>query len=1003
MALLCVVAASASGLLAPGLLADEKRLSFPDNSRFAVQRLADEFGLSAVTVTAMAQDSQGFLWICTQTGLYRYDGASAKKMTEVEGIVGHYVVDMLIAPDGTPWFAGNHGIAHYKNAKFEALAIPKSAMPLAAGNQIFAVDGKGVVYVLLFNRGVLRLDPEHGNNLKIFGAAEGVQGSTAGLVRAPDDAVWFTFGTHLARINPATLNVEIDRGIHIPKERIVALVFDGAQNLWLRSNAHLLQLNPQLHTSRDETGEIGPANEEEGKPTLDQGGRLLLPTATGLQWQQPGGSWRTITDKQGIYSNDIQSAIEDREGTLWVAGSGTGLDRVPGVHEWSAWTAGEGLPDNSTWATLRDHDGRLWVSSVKGIGIWDGAARKWQRIEPQGKGGIRQIQLAGDGSVWALTPTGVMIRIDGKNFFTATYGTYRGQTYQTILAAPDGKIWATTHSYIVYYDPKKPGRTPTQVKLPTGYSGDIQYLSFAPNGVLWAAGPGTLHRYDGENWKTLTSDDGLQGQTITSLVALDENDVWIAYNDVVKVTHIRLGENGAVRMAHYDWDWTILGCDSGKRIWFNGTDGIAIRYPDGHIQRLGHADGLIWDDISPWTGVREEKDGSFVIATSRGLARYKAAKLEKAESLPRAALTTIILGGIERRATEKPEVSSADGTLAVEFTPLILGNPGNISCWYQLKGLDQQRTETKLREVRYGAVPAGNYEFQVQCQTADRQVTAPASFYFRVRPSFWQTTWARVIGAVLLLGCLWAFIWLRTSTLTRRRRELEQAVAQRSAELLQKNKELEEISLTDPLTGTRNRRYFYETISTDIAQALRSHLKVAEPGGAATERRELIFVLVDIDRFKRVNDDLGHAAGDHLLQEVAKRIAGVMRRSDDLVRWGGEEFLLVCRTTDRENASLLCARVLEAVREMPFDVGNGVEVHKTCSIGWAPFPWYRDDVGLLSIDNVIELADKAMYMAKREGRNRSFGMLPSPAARESGRSVSIETLRDCPPELIQVV
>lgn len=175
MALLCVVAASASGLLAPGLLADEKRLSFPDNSRFAVQRLADEFGLSAVTVTAMAQDSQGFLWICTQTGLYRYDGASAKKMIEVEGIVGHYVVDMLIAPDGTPWFAGNHGIAHYKNAKFEALAIPKPAMPLAAGNQIFAVDGKGVVYVLLFNRGVLRLDPEHGNNSKIFGAAEGVQ------------------------------------------------------------------------------------------------------------------------------------------------------------------------------------------------------------------------------------------------------------------------------------------------------------------------------------------------------------------------------------------------------------------------------------------------------------------------------------------------------------------------------------------------------------------------------------------------------------------------------------------------------------------------------------------------------------------------------------------------------------------------------------------------------------------------------------------------------------
>jgi diguanylate cyclase (GGDEF)-like protein len=250
---------------------------------------------------------------------------------------------------------------------------------------------------------------------------------------------------------------------------------------------------------------------------------------------------------------------------------------------------------------------------------------------------------------------------------------------------------------------------------------------------------------------------------------------------------------------------------------------------------------------------------------------------------------------------------------------------------------------------------------------------------------------------------LWAFLAFRNRADRRRRRELEQAVAQRSAELLQKNKELEEISLTDPLTMTRNRRYFHETIPTDVAQTLRSHLRTPESDDPAARKQELIFILVDIDRFKRVNDELGHAAGDHLLLEVAKRIASVMRRSDDLVRWGGEEFLLVCRTTDRENASLLCDRVLEAIRELPFDVGNGVQVHKTCSIGWAPFPWLKDDVGLLSIDNVIELADKGLYLAKREGRNRSFGMLPSPDIERRQKSVSMAHLRNCPPELVQIV
>jgi diguanylate cyclase (GGDEF)-like protein len=348
-------------------------------------------------------------------------------------------------------------------------------------------------------------------------------------------------------------------------------------------------------------------------------------------------------------------------------------------------------------------------------------------------------------------------------------------------------------------------------------------------------------------------------------------------------------------------------------------------------------------------------------------------------------------------------VASSDASFSVEFSPVALGRPETVACRYQLKGLEKTATESLSREVQYGGLPPGTYEFWVQCKQADsNQYSEKASFHFRVMPSFWQSEWARGLLILALIGGVWLFVQLRTEALSRRKQELEKAVAERSAELMQKNKELEEISLTDPLTGVRNRRYFYETISTDIAQAMRSMLKAGNPKTPGA-RQELIFLLVDIDRFKRVNDEMGHAAGDRLLQEMAKRIGSVMRRSDDLVRWGGEEFLLVCRTTDRENASQLCKRVLEVVREMPFDVGNGVQVHKTCSIGWAPFSWIHDDVGMLSIENVLELADKALYLAKREGRNRSYGLLPAAAALASEKSVSIENLRDCPPELVQIV
>jgi diguanylate cyclase (GGDEF)-like protein len=982
-------------------------VSFPANPRYTVQRLADQFGLGAVTVTAMGQDSQGFLWIGTQTGLYRYDGARARKMTEVESLIGHYVLDMVIAPDGTPWFAGNRGIVHYKGEHFESLAIPRAAMPLANGTQIFTVDSKGIVFALLFNHGILRADSQTPADSKVLGDAEGIRETPSGIARASDDSIWFMYGSRLAHLEPGSSKMEVDPGIKIPRERVVALLWDEAHTLWLRTATRLARLDLAAHKVLPENIAIGPADDVEGKPALDQRGGLLVPSSTGLYWKEAGGTWRVITDKQGISSNDIQFAAEDCEGTLWIAGSGTGLDRLPGVREWTGWTTAEGLPDNSTWATQRDHSGRLWVSTAHGIGVWDSQQHRWEKIPSFGgdaQSQVRQLQVAADGAIWGLCVTGSLVRIDPVDFSITTHASYRGRPFQTVYTSPKGVVWATTRDHLLRFSMKNPSAEPTNVPLPLGTGASVFYVSFSPQGALWVTGTASVYRFDGKNWKTLTMKDGLQGQEITSMAALSDNEAWVAYNDVVEVTHIVLDDAGKPRLEHHQWDWSIVGRDSKRRVWFDGPDGIAILSTDGTVQRLSHADGLLWDDVSPWTGVREEKDGSYLIATSRGLSRYWPSQTVPIRKQARVVLTYVALGGEQRQGQEAPKVQPADGSLTVQFTPMVLGNSERVTCRYQLGGLEKQATETQQREVQYGGLPAGSYEFWVQCQNPGAlAVSAPAAFRFQVLPNLWQTSWARATGVILLLVCFWAYASLRTRSLVRRRGELEKAVAQRNAELMQKNKELEEISLTDPLTGTRNRRYFYETIPTDTAQALRSHLKTSGPEETPHTRQELIFMLVDIDRFKRVNDELGHAAGDRLLQEVAKRIASVMRRSDDLVRWGGEEFLLVCRTTNRENAGLLCSRVLEAIREVPFDVGNGVEIHKTCSIGWAPFPWLLEDVGLLSINNVIELADKALYLAKREGRNRTYGLLPAADVYRSEKSVSIENLRDCPPDLVQIV
>jgi diguanylate cyclase (GGDEF)-like protein len=998
--LLCALAA-----LLFGARAEEMRSDFPDNPRFSVLRFEDRQGMAAVTATALGQDNQGFLWIGTQTGLYRFDGTRAKKMTEADNLIGHYVVDMLVAPDGTPWFVGNRGIAFYKNGEFQRLPIQETSMALLNGVQIFAVDSKGTAYVLMYKQGLLILDPNYPSKKETIGHDLSDWETQAGILRTSDDSIWFTVGKKLGHLSPGSRTIEIEPGIQLPKERVVALVQDGNGTIWVRTSTRLARVDRHAHKLIVEPAVTGPANDEEGKPSVDTQGKLLVPSSSGLYWQT-NGPWRLITTKHGLASNLIQCAFEDHEGTLWVGGSGTGLDRLPGVREWSAWTTAEGLPDNSTWSTLRDHRGRLWVSTAHGIAIWDGGAHRWEKVptlEEHLNREIRPMQLAGDGSVWAQTITGAIVRIDPQTFATTTYANYHGRNFVSLAAAPDGSIWAAARARLVRFVAHNGFTKEEEIPLPVSPEADVEFLAFSPNGVLWATGPGTLYRYDGNNWNVFTVKDGLKGQTMTSLAAVNDNEVWVAYNDVVGVSHVTLHLNGTTSFEFRDWDRTVIGRDSQARMWFNGTDGIVVLWPDGRTQRLSRANGLIWDDLSPWTGTREEPDGSFLIATSRGLSRFKELDEKQSEEPPKVVLTSVALGGLERKPNEKASVTAGNGSLSAQFSPVVLGTPEEVSCRYQLKGLEPFPTESSLREVQYGGLPPGNYEFWVQCKQPDTNTySAKTSFYFQVLPNFWQTYWARGLMAVVFLAGVWVFVSLRTRALHRRKSELERAVAERNAELMRKNKELEEISLTDPLTGIRNRRYFYETISKDIAQALRAHQK-SNDSPVPGPRQDLIFALVDIDRFKRVNDEMGHTAGDKLLQEVAKRIESVMRKSDDLVRWGGEEFLLVCRTTDRENASLLCARVLEALRDTPFDVGNGVQVHKTCSIGWAPFPWVKGETGTLSIENVLELADKALYLAKREGRNRSYGFLPAPTVSISEKSVSIENLRDCPPDLVQIV
>jgi diguanylate cyclase (GGDEF)-like protein len=216
---------------------------------------------------------------------------------------------------------------------------------------------------------------------------------------------------------------------------------------------------------------------------------------------------------------------------------------------------------------------------------------------------------------------------------------------------------------------------------------------------------------------------------------------------------------------------------------------------------------------------------------------------------------------------------------------------------------------------------------------------------------------------ILTLGAMFAMAFLIFLKHHRLNQELKHA-----------NDILEEASLTDPLTGIRNRRYFSAIIEGDVSQSLRAY---ADQHDART--RDLVFYLIDADNFKEVNDSFGHDAGDRILVEMARRISSAVRHSDVLLRWGGEEFLIVSRYTDRREAEILASRVLAAVGGIPFVLQNPEQaLYRTCSIGWAAFPWLQDDPDDVRYEEVLTLADSGLRRAKQAGKNRAVGILPGP-------------------------
>ncbi|MCF2910126.1 GGDEF domain-containing protein [Pseudoalteromonas sp. DL2-H2.2] len=214
-----------------------------------------------------------------------------------------------------------------------------------------------------------------------------------------------------------------------------------------------------------------------------------------------------------------------------------------------------------------------------------------------------------------------------------------------------------------------------------------------------------------------------------------------------------------------------------------------------------------------------------------------------------------------------------------------------------------------------------------------------------------------LVLAVALLGFLY-WRWQNKRYLSL----LEEEVKQRTAELDERNRQLQALSYSDSLTGLHNRHYFFSE-----ADKLLAHSHSAS--------QSTIFCLIDIDHFKQINDSYGHAVGDQVLQQFAQLVRLQLREQDVLIRWGGEEFLLVMPGTDVSQAQPLIERIRHVVMQALFG-SDAQRLMCTCSLGFAPYPLRLSNGQPLDWEQVLELADNCLYQAKHGGRDAWVGLNP---------------------------
>lgn len=913
------------------------------------------------------QGPQGYLWIGTYAGLSRYDGQRFRTFTTDDGLATNVVDAIASDAEGRIW-VGTDGGACYLPAptadRIHCLDQPESIADQAV--QVVQVEGDQVW--IGGENGLFRTpidNPDAGE--AVFDRA-----AVLSFLRGPDGNLWL--GTDAGLYLAALRDTRFGR-VSLPEEAgnaVNALVADDPR-VWIGTDAGLYFVeDPRLQAAPvpDEARSLDVTS-----GLRDARGRVWFGTDAGVLRGDSEGLERHTRDS-GLASAHVLSLFEDREGLVWL-GLDDGLNKwVPGGFR--GYTEDHGLIHPFARAVEQDPAHRVWLGTRAGAQIVAYVDGGWSMDGAETVTGADGLP---DERVYAMgfpdddrallgTQAGLAEWREGEGV-TTVYGADEGLPDPRVRAIrPDGdRTWIATRGGtrilkdgVLHPPPAESLQTASVFRIKRDANGRLWFAT-QEGGVIVHSGDGEVER--------LGAAEGLTDYLIWDLAPDPDGGMWVGSNGDGLFHVAADGEverfSGAEGLGN-DFVWHLVRNEQGD-IWAYTNNGL-FRWDGEDFRRYGLADGLLHLEGGATAGLAAH-NGHLWFATSNGVMEYRPEEGFDNEVPPLVAIESATADG---EAFSAEDILPADvGTVEFQLMASSFHNEDAVVFRYRLNGEDWSEP-TGDRSITFAGLGGGDYRLEVEARNPHGVWSdSPASLSFQVAAPFWATWWFGFIAVMALLVLLAAAYRVRFQRLEARRRELARQVKERTAELEEANRHLkdmnerlEEASITDPLTGLRNRRFLVQQVDLDLALSQRLYADTEQSPG----NRDIIFMMIDLDHFKQINDRYGHVAGDIVLRGYADLIRRQLRDSDYVVRWGGEEFLVVARQTDSAECRAIAERLIRKARETRFEVGEtGDTVRCSCSIGISRYPFFPDSPEALGWEQIVSIADVAVYMAKAAGRD----------------------------------